>query len=191
MTQLSNTIVTDRRDQRVLCCAPRASGLAPDTLLDHACSVPQNPRSSRAELSRFIARAFASVCGSPVPLRSGSASLNAPLRHRSTSARRPQTEAVCPTMPIGHIGALRLFISLGHLDHLLQRIRNPRPEPSVTNALCVSLTGLLVVPLSPFRPRPFCYTLRPFVTGPLFVFTADAGLPSAARQRRYAPASFR
>lgn len=47
-------------------------------------------------------------------------------------------------------------------------------ETSVTNVRCVPPTGLLVVSLCPFRPRPFCYTLRPFVTGPLCVLTADA-----------------
>src|SRR5208283_3255611 len=39
-----------RRDQRALCCAPRAVSLGPLSLLDHACSAPQSTRSSRAEL---------------------------------------------------------------------------------------------------------------------------------------------
>jgi len=63
-------------------------------------STPLVPlRKARARHERnflgFTAHAFASVCGSAVLLRSGSASLDAPFRRRSTSARRPQTEAIC------------------------------------------------------------------------------------------------
>ncbi|MCG3148932.1 MAG: hypothetical protein PCFJNLEI_02384 [Verrucomicrobiae bacterium] len=161
------------RDQRELGCAARASGRGPVSLLDHACSAPPNSHSSRAGHSWFIASAFASVCGSALPLRSGRAPLYAPRRRCFTSARRPQTEAVSSTTAIGHAGASRLHparTASGHSSHASAI----RFEMSVTNGCCVSPTGLLVVPPFPFRPRPFCCTLRPFVTGPPFVSTADA-----------------
>ena len=118
---------TPRRDQRGLCSAPRATGLGPASLLDHACSAPQSPRSSRAELSWFTAHVVASVCGSAVPLRSGSASQDTPFRRRSTSARRPQTEAVCTTRPLAaqaHLAFSPLGLDIGHP---ILSICNPTP----------------------------------------------------------------
>ena len=120
-------LICQRRDQRGRCCTPHASVSTLSPLLDIACSAPQRLRSSRAKVSWFTPAAPASVCGSLASLRSDSTSLNAPLRRRSTSARRRQTEAVYTTRAIGRTGASHLFTYLG-LNFELSAFWYQRPD---------------------------------------------------------------
>ena len=80
-----------RRDQRPVCCAPRATG-RPCLPLNHARSASQTARSSRAAFYNVPQERRASVCGSAAALRSGCISLFAPLRPPLHFPRSPTTD---------------------------------------------------------------------------------------------------
>jgi hypothetical protein len=133
---------------------------------------------------------LASVCGPAVPLRSGSASLDAPLRRRSTSARRPQTEAVCTTRPLAaqaHLALSRWRLDIGFP---LLCIIDPAPSRRDQRALRFADRAIGRFPVAlPTKPGPL-HSARVRHERDSFLSPQTRRLPSAARQRRCAPLHF-
>ena len=126
------------RDQRDLCSARHEWNFLGPL---HTLSLPSGPRRCRCAL---------------VPLRYTLCSAAAPL---PPADRRP-TRFAGPR-PQRHIAP---FHSASLISAMRFRAFATRPEPTVTNVRYVPPPGLLVVSLTPFRPRPVCCTARAFVT---------------------------